>query len=148
MAFFILFFFSKKIESPFESRPKIPRESPFESKPKLARTSSYNNKKNGETTEDMVYVDYNPSSGVTFRENKNSDVQVVGKGYNEDGTSLDSRSLNGINRKANDKRRVTKGKATHCAECPTMHLKISCGCLLLYDFILSMVFSFGKSYLI
>lgn len=59
-----------------------------------------------------MYVDYNPSSGVTFRENKNSDVQVVGKGYNEDGTSLDSRSLNGINKKANDKRRVTKGKCT------------------------------------
>lgn len=59
----------------------------------------------------MVFVDYNPSSGVTFRENKNSDVQVVGKGYNDEGISPESRSLNGINRKANDKRRVTKGKS-------------------------------------
>ncbi|XP_060604467.1 TOG array regulator of axonemal microtubules protein 1-like isoform X6 [Ruditapes philippinarum] len=99
----------KKSKNPFESRPKIPRESPFESKPKLARTGSYNNKKNGDNSDDTVYVDYNPSSGVTFRENKNSDVQVVGKGYNEDGTSLDNRSLNGINKKATDKRRVTKG---------------------------------------
>lgn len=101
-----MLFFSKKIESPFESRPKIPRESPFETKPKLARTSSYNNKK---VDDETVYVDYNPTSGVTFRENKNSDVHVVGKGYNDDGVS-DSRSLNGINRKVNDKRRVTKGK--------------------------------------
>ncbi|KAL4238308.1 hypothetical protein ACF0H5_003020 [Mactra antiquata] len=96
---------NKKIESPFESRPKIPRESPFESKPKLARTSSYNNKK---LDEDTVYVDYNPTSGVTFRENKNSDVQVVGKGYNDDNLS-DSRSLNGVNKKTADKRRPTKG---------------------------------------
>lgn len=57
----------------------------------------------------MVYVDYNPDRGVTFRENRNSDVQIVGIGYNEDIT-LDSKSLNGINRKAIDKRRHTKGK--------------------------------------
>jgi len=104
----------KKIESPFESRPKIPRESPFESKPKLARTGSYNNKKTGENGEETVYVDYNPSSGVTFRENKNSDVQIVGKGYNDDQAALDSKSLNGINRKANDKRRLTKGETHFC----------------------------------
>ena len=32
----------------------------------------------------MIRIDYNPSSGVTFRENKTSDVQVVGKGYNDE----------------------------------------------------------------
>lgn len=58
----------------------------------------------------MVYVDYNPDRGVTFRENRNSDVQIVGIGYNEDITTLDSKSLNGINKKAIDKRRHTKGK--------------------------------------
>lgn len=112
---------NKKFESPFESRPKIPRESPFESKPKLARTGSYNNKKPGENSDDMVYVDYNPTSGVTFRENKNSDVQVVGKGYSEEGTALDSRSLNGINRRANDKRRVTKGSVLSPLGVASMH---------------------------
>ncbi|XP_060604468.1 TOG array regulator of axonemal microtubules protein 1-like isoform X7 [Ruditapes philippinarum] len=111
----------KKSKNPFESRPKIPRESPFESKPKLARTGSYNNKKNGDNSDDTVYVDYNPSSGVTFRENKNSDVQVVGKGYNEDGTSLDNRSLNGINKKATDKRRVTKGSVLSPLGVASMH---------------------------
>lgn len=105
----VSFFFSKKIESPFESRPKIPRESPFESKPKLARTSSYSNKRSGDN-DDMVYVDYNPDRGVTFRENRNSDVQIVGIGYNEDTTTIDSRSLNGINKKASDKRKLTKGR--------------------------------------
>ncbi|XP_052767283.1 TOG array regulator of axonemal microtubules protein 1-like isoform X3 [Mya arenaria] len=111
---------TKKTDSPFESRPKIPRESPFESKPKLARTSSYNNKK-PENGEETVYVDYNPSSGVTFRENKNSDVQIVGKGYNDDNNLLESRSLNGINRKANDKRRLTKGSVLSPLGVASMH---------------------------
>ncbi|GFR83234.1 protein FAM179B-like [Elysia marginata] len=35
----------------------------------------------------MVHIDYNPSSGVTFRENRNSDVQVVGRGYGDDNSS-------------------------------------------------------------
>ncbi|KAK3737948.1 hypothetical protein RRG08_028572 [Elysia crispata] len=35
----------------------------------------------------MVHLDYNPSSGVTFRENRNSDVQVVGRGYGDDTSS-------------------------------------------------------------
>ena len=55
-------------------------------------------------------MDYNPQSGVTFRENKNSDVQIVGKGYNDDTSSTDSRStLNGITNNRKDRRRVTKG---------------------------------------
>ena len=105
---------SKKAESPFESRPKIPRESPFESKPKLARTVSYINKR--PVDDDMVYVDYNPDRGVTFRENRNSDVQIVGIGYNDDQPTIDTRSLNGINKKANDKRKLTKGKGHHTLE--------------------------------
>ena len=57
-------------------------------------------------------MDYNPQSGVTFRENRNSDVQIVGKGYNDDIGSSDSRStLNGINNnRTKDRRRLTKGK--------------------------------------
>ena len=35
----------------------------------------------------MVHLDYNPSSGVTFRENRNSDVQVVGRGYGDEASS-------------------------------------------------------------
>ena len=101
---------SKKFDSPFESRPKIPRESPFESKPKLARTSSLTNKKNNETNaEDMIFVDYNPSSGVTFRENRIPDVQIVGKGYSDENSPTDSKSLNSINSKAKERKRVTKG---------------------------------------
>ena len=94
------FTFSKKIESPFESKPK------------LHRSNSFNKKKEQEDT-NTIFVDYNPQSGVTFRENRNSDVQIVGKGYNDDISSSDSRStLNGItNNKTKDRRRVTKGKS-------------------------------------
>lgn len=96
-------FFSKKIESPFESKPK------------LHRSNSFNrNKKEGDSGKDpnTIFVDYNPQSGVTFRENKNSDVQIVGKGYNDDTSSSDSRStVNGItNSRTKDRRKVAKGK--------------------------------------
>ncbi|CAG5117604.1 unnamed protein product, partial [Candidula unifasciata] len=36
----------------------------------------------------VTHIDYNPTSGVTFRENYNSDVQVVGKGYAEDTSDM------------------------------------------------------------
>ncbi|BFZ12426.1 hypothetical protein BsWGS_15464 [Bradybaena similaris] len=36
----------------------------------------------------ITHIDYNPTSGVTFRENHNSDVQVVGKGYVEDTSDM------------------------------------------------------------
>lgn len=36
----------------------------------------------------ITHIDYNPTSGVTFRENHNSDVQVVGKGYVEDTSDI------------------------------------------------------------
>ncbi|XP_071163836.1 TOG array regulator of axonemal microtubules protein 1-like isoform X37 [Mytilus edulis] len=68
-------------------------ESPFESKPKLARTNSLDRKPHDLTVDtnkneigksSVIRIDYNPSSGVTFRENRTSDVQVVGKGYNDE----------------------------------------------------------------
>ena len=65
---------------------------------------------NGGKDPNTIFVDYSPQSGVTFRENKNSDVQIVGKGYNDDASSTDSRStLNGITNNRKDRRRVTKG---------------------------------------
>ncbi|XP_059143119.1 TOG array regulator of axonemal microtubules protein 1-like isoform X2 [Physella acuta] len=54
---------------------------------KPAHTSNNNNRgrRNTEETDDnkgsVGHLDYNPTSGVTFRENKTADVQVVGKGY-------------------------------------------------------------------
>ena len=103
----MFYFYSKKIESPFESKPK------------LHRSNSFNrNKKEGDSggkDPNTIFVDYNPQSGVTFRENKNSDVQIVGKGYNDETSSTDSRStLNGItNNRTKDRRRVTKGNYLH-----------------------------------
>ncbi|XP_076464551.1 TOG array regulator of axonemal microtubules protein 1-like isoform X2 [Babylonia areolata] len=65
-----------------------------------------------------VHLDYNPNSGVTFRENPNSDVQVVGRGYSEDsssGPAYDTSSTTTrstgqpVNTRARDRRRTTKG---------------------------------------
>jgi hypothetical protein len=103
-----IFFFSKKTESPFESRPK------------LARTNSFSKKKPESSQDDsavssagssgVIRIDYNPSSGVTFRENKTSTVQVVGKGYNDDPEVLEKRgSVGGLN-KVRDRRRMQKGR--------------------------------------
>ncbi|KAI8785321.1 TOG array regulator of axonemal microtubules protein 1 [Biomphalaria glabrata] len=39
----------------------------------------------------LKHIEYNPISGVTFRENKNSDVQIVGKGYGDDSTGGDGK---------------------------------------------------------
>lgn len=39
----------------------------------------------------LKHIEYNPISGVTFRENKNSDVQIVGKGYGDDPTGGDGK---------------------------------------------------------
>ncbi|XP_046334280.2 TOG array regulator of axonemal microtubules protein 1-like isoform X3 [Haliotis rufescens] len=97
-----------------EENRKKGKNSPFESKPKLARNNSVR-KKNGdgfdiEGSSSNISQNYNPASGVTFRENRNSDVQVVGKGYNDDSSSTDSRPLGTVNNKAaRDRRRVTKG---------------------------------------
>ena len=50
---------------------------------KANENNSFDNNKN-ETGKTVIRIDYNPSSGVTFRENRTSDVQVVGKGYNDE----------------------------------------------------------------
>ena len=57
-----------------------------------------------------VHLDYNPNSGVTFRENRNSDVQVVGRGYNDDNSVYESRATQQANTRARDRRRANKGE--------------------------------------
>ncbi|XP_062617825.1 TOG array regulator of axonemal microtubules protein 1-like isoform X2 [Saccostrea cucullata] len=106
-------------------------ESPFESRPKLARTNSFSKKKPESSPEDsgissagnsgVIRIDYNPASGVTFRENKTSNVQVVGKGYNDDQEALDRRaSVGGLN-KVRDRRRMQKGPLLSPLGVASMH---------------------------
>ncbi|XP_048738201.2 TOG array regulator of axonemal microtubules protein 1-like isoform X4 [Ostrea edulis] len=115
------------------SRPKKGKktESPFESRPKLARTNSFSKKKSESSQDDsgvssagnsgVIRIDYNPSSGVTFRENKTSTVQVVGKGYNEDQEVMDKRgSVGGLN-KVRDRRRMQKGPLLSPLGVASMH---------------------------
>ncbi|KAL3873542.1 hypothetical protein ACJMK2_036642 [Sinanodonta woodiana] len=109
-------------------------ESPFEVKPKLARTGSIR-KKNDQGQDDSnslgigngttIKVDYNPVSGVTFRENKNSDVHIVGKGYNEDGVTEPSKPFVGsISIRAKDriqKQKLNKGSVLSPLGVASMH---------------------------
>ncbi|XP_041353393.1 TOG array regulator of axonemal microtubules protein 1-like isoform X2 [Gigantopelta aegis] len=93
----------KKIESPFEARPKLARNGSIKKK------DSFEMDEKGNTTQN-----YNPLSGATFRENKTSDVQIVGKGYSDDSsttTTLSDRSTTQLNSvmKTKDRKRVTKG---------------------------------------
>ena len=72
-----------------------PGEAPFEGKARLARKPSIN----GTTTkapevaehktsvlrsDSKARLDFNPMGGVTFRENHNPDVQIIGRGYGDD----------------------------------------------------------------
>lgn len=75
----------------------------------------------------VIRIDYNPSSGVTFRENKTSNVQVVGKGYSDEQEGLDRRvSVGGLNNKVRDRRRMQKGNTQsynplYCITCKERH---------------------------
>lgn len=101
---------SKKTESPFESRPKLARTNSF-SKKKPELSSPEDSGVSSAGNSGVIRIDYNPSSGVTFRENKTSNVQVVGKGYSEDQENLDRRvSVGGPNTKVRDRRRMQKGR--------------------------------------
>lgn len=60
-----------------------------------------------------IHVDYNPVSGVTFRENRNSDVQVVGRGYSDDTIpTAESKATAAANNKS--RRRTQKGTCCCC----------------------------------
>ena len=111
---FSLSFRRKKIESPFESRPKLARTNSFsKKKPESNGLDVADVSQNGNS---VIHIDYNPSSGVTFRENKTSDVQVVGRGYNDEPDSSRSNGPTAANR-IRDRRRVQKGMLCTCLYC-------------------------------
>ncbi|XP_033734245.1 TOG array regulator of axonemal microtubules protein 1-like isoform X1 [Pecten maximus] len=98
---------SKKVDSPFESRPKLAR-----SEVDLRKSSSNSRDDYGSDIPDSssssstLHIDYNPVSGVTFRENRNSDVQVVGRGYSDDTTAESKATAAAVNKA---RRRTQKG---------------------------------------
>ncbi|XP_052701993.1 TOG array regulator of axonemal microtubules protein 1-like isoform X6 [Crassostrea angulata] len=111
----------KKTESPFESRPKLARTNSF-SKKKPELSSPEDSGVSSAGNSGVIRIDYNPSSGVTFRENKTSNVQVVGKGYSEDQENLDRRvSVGGPNTKVRDRRRMQKGPLLSPLGVASMH---------------------------
>ena len=60
-----------------------------------------------------IRIDYNPISGVTFKENRTSDVQVVGRGYNDEALQNDGKGGNGVGANKT-KRRQQRGKDVYC----------------------------------
>ncbi|XP_064599948.1 TOG array regulator of axonemal microtubules protein 1-like isoform X2 [Liolophura sinensis] len=92
-------------------------ENVFEAKPKLARVGSLKEKKSSLPLDDdkpvkqdsTHQIEFNPVSGVTFRANRSSDVQIVGRGYGEDSGSPADPKMGTYNNKARDRRRLTKG---------------------------------------
>ncbi|XP_021373812.1 TOG array regulator of axonemal microtubules protein 1-like isoform X3 [Mizuhopecten yessoensis] len=75
---------SKKVEAPFESRPKLARSEVDLKKSSSSRDVYGSDVTDSSSSSGTLHIDYNPVSGVTFRENRNSDVQVVGRGYSDD----------------------------------------------------------------
>ncbi|KAJ8045651.1 TOG array regulator of axonemal microtubules protein 1 [Holothuria leucospilota] len=71
------------------STKKGPPDSPFSSKPRIVRSSSGRNPRrhSAELVSRNIdpAPDFNPAGGVTFRDNPNADVTIVGKGYNKSG---------------------------------------------------------------
>lgn len=65
-----------------------PSSKKTEAKPAHSSNNNRGGRRNTEDTDDnkgsVGHLDYNPTSGVTFRENKTADVQVVGKGYTDE----------------------------------------------------------------
>ncbi|KAK3093087.1 hypothetical protein FSP39_010926 [Pinctada imbricata] len=120
------------LSSRTNKKTKKKNEFPFESRPKLARANSFSKKKpesNGFDISDLsqngnsvIHLDYNPSSGVTFRENKTSDVQVVGRGYNDDPV-IDSgrQNVQPATNRIRDRRRVQKGPLLSPLGVASMH---------------------------
>ncbi|XP_074645320.1 TOG array regulator of axonemal microtubules protein 1-like isoform X2 [Tubulanus polymorphus] len=99
---------ARKSESVKKNEPSTERKpQPRVSNPQERDTSS-------------LKTDYSALSGATFRENPNSDVKIVGRGFNDELSSPDNKSSTDINRsvpvkessnnsKAREKRRVQKG---------------------------------------
>ena len=54
-------------------------------------------------------IQFNPNSGVTFRENRNSDVRVVGRGYSDDSADVSDTSSQQASSRNQDKLRANKG---------------------------------------
>ncbi|KAL8583772.1 hypothetical protein ACOMHN_000393 [Nucella lapillus] len=103
------------------AEPKAKASSTHAGMPRKRGNNNSSNLENLDSNENrhMVHLDYNPNSGVTFRHNPNSDVQVVGRGYNEDSSSTyETRSTQQqqqqpppVNTRARDRRRTTKGSS-------------------------------------
>ncbi|KAK7488657.1 hypothetical protein BaRGS_00020110 [Batillaria attramentaria] len=99
-----------------------------ESKPKVSSHASLAHKRSSENLDinennPNTGMTFNPNSGVTFRENRTSDVQVVGRGYSDDSSSIyDSRSTQQANVRARDRRRMnSKGSILSPLGAPTLH---------------------------
>ena len=84
-------------------------------------SNTYRSKRSDPDSDDsktgVTHVDYNPNSGVTFRENRNSDVKVVGRGYGEENSvnlETSNRPAAGNNRLAKERRSFRNRGKSYC----------------------------------
>jgi hypothetical protein len=64
---------------------------PFETKPRLARKPSQRSEAPALSSPSMPQMDFQPRGGVTFTQNRSSDVAIVGKGYSDESQQSDPR---------------------------------------------------------
>ena len=90
-------------------------DNPFGKKPKrVARSMSGGGQQSpkSETSPnggpDVDHIQFQPIGGVSFRENKNSDVAIVGKGYSEDNVKVPYSQA----QKPKDRRKPVNNKGT------------------------------------
>ncbi|CAL1537741.1 unnamed protein product [Lymnaea stagnalis] len=84
--------------------------------PKQTINNNQRNKRNNDEADDsnstsgISHIEYNPTSGVTFRENRTSDVQVVGRGYGDDSAEVKLAPSTINNIKLKEKKRINNNR--------------------------------------
>ena len=87
------------------------KELPFENKPKLPVRKVSKGEVEGKASPSDVTstANYKPFGGVTFKENRDADVAIVGKGYGEDSQQADPKPSQ-YAQKARDRRKQSLQK--------------------------------------
>ena len=126
-----LCFHRKKVDSPFESRPRLARKNSLNSSSRISDSPASGETRLGNVQSDSVsHFDFKPLGGVTFRENPNSDVAIVGKGYAEDAQPAEPKpSLHAG--KARERRRFNKSKLIQIGEKCTYNTPHYSWCMLI-----------------
>lgn len=110
---------------------------PFETKPRLVRKPSQNSKSDATASKQSLaspsvpQMDFQPRGGVTFTQNRSSDVEIVGKGYGDEPHQTDPRPSQYAVKAKEKRSQNAKGDSESYP-----------ACCALFDFIISLLFDF------